>query len=231
LGSVGFERVGHLEAQPLLGGDLASRYPVRVAAGVLSTIPEVNLDAWLSQISQHLPHGKTEANLILNQLKNGAETVQTTSCGRILDAAAALLGICYARSYEGEPAMKLESTALLGRDVLALKPVFKDEVLETTPLVRAVFEGLGRFSVADLAYSTHAYLAQGLGMLAVQKAQEKSVKTVGFSGGAACNQLLAEIMRVTVESAGSRFVVHEAVPAGDGGVAFGQAVVAGFCSF
>ncbi len=231
LGSVGFKRVRHLEAQPLLGGDLASRYPVRIAAGVLSKISEVNLDTWLGQNSQHLPHGKIEAQLILNQLKNGVETVQTTSCGRILDASAALLGVCYARSYEGEPAMKLESVALRGKDVLRLRPVFEGEVLQTTPLIRAVFEGLDSFSVADLAYSAHAYLARGLGMLAVQKAQEKSVKTVGFSGGAACNQLLAEIMRATVEVAGLRFVVHEAVPAGDGGVAFGQAVVAGFCGF
>ncbi len=121
--------------------------------------------------------------------------------------------------------------ALRGKDVLRLRPVFEGEVLQTTPLIRAVFEGLDSFSVADLAYSAHAYLARGLGMLAVQKAQEKSVKTVGFSGGAACNQLLAEIMRATVEVAGLRFVVHEAVPAGDGGVAFGQAVVAGFCGF
>ncbi|MCW4024687.1 MAG: carbamoyltransferase HypF [Candidatus Bathyarchaeota archaeon] len=231
LGSREFERVGNLEAQPLLGGDLASRYPVRVAAGVLSKIPEVNLDSWLSQNSQHLPHGKTEAQLILNQLKNGAETVQTTSCGRILDAVAALLGVCYARSYEGEPAMKLESVALGGKDVLKLKSVFRDGVLETTPLMRTIFEGMGRFSVADLAYSTHAYIAQGLGMLAVEQAQEKGVKVVGFSGGAACNQLLAEMMRATVESAGLAFVVHEAVPAGDGGVAFGQAVVAGFSIF
>ena len=34
--SAEFKRLGHLEPQPLLGGDLASRYPVRVAAGMLN---------------------------------------------------------------------------------------------------------------------------------------------------------------------------------------------------
>ena len=34
--SANFKRVGHLEPQPLLGGDLASRYPVRFAAGMLT---------------------------------------------------------------------------------------------------------------------------------------------------------------------------------------------------
>jgi hydrogenase maturation protein HypF len=54
---------------------------------------------------------------------------------------------------------------------------------------------------------------------------------VGFSGGAACNQILAGIMRRTVEAAGLKFLVHKAVPAGDGGVSFGQAVVGGFFQF
>ena len=88
-----------------------------------------------------------------------------------------------------------------------------------------------KFLLSDLAYSAHAYLAKGLASLAVEKALAQGVKTVGFSGGAACNQILAQLMRETVEAAGLRFVVHEAVPAGDGGVSFGQAVVAGFSNF
>ena len=230
-GSTCFERLGHLEAQPLLGGDLASRYPLRVAAGILSKLPDVDVEGWLIKNSMHLPHGELEAKLILSQLKGGVETVEATSCGRVLDAVAALLGVCYLRSYEGEPAMKLESAAMNGRDVLGLKPAFKGDVLGTTYLLGSVFENLGKFTVSDLAYSAHAYLAKGLAILAVAKAKEKGVKAVGFSGGAACNQILAELMRKSVEAAGLRFVVHEAVPAGDGGVSFGQAVVAGFSSF
>ena len=98
-------------------------------------------------------------------------------------------------------------------------------------MIQAIFDSLGRVSVADLAYSAHAYLAKGLAALAIQGANAKSVKNVGFSGGAACNQILAQLMRETVEAAGLRFFVHEAVPAGDGGVSFGQAVVAGFSKF
>ena len=97
--------------------------------------------------------------------------------------------------------------------------------------MRAVFDNLGRVSAADLAYSAHAYLAKGLAALAIQGANTKSVKNVGFSGGAACNQILAQLIRESIESAGLRFFVHEAVPAGDGGVSFGQAVVAGFSKF
>jgi hydrogenase maturation protein HypF len=225
-----FKRMGHLEAQPLLGGDLASRYPVRVAAGMLSKAG-VNVEEWLAKNSAHLPNGEAEAQLILSQLKTSMGTVETTSCGRVLDAVSAVLGVCFERSYEGEPAMKLESTALAGRDILALKPMLHRDVLDTTCLTAEIFRNLGRVSVANLAYSAHAYLAKGLAALAIQAANAKSVKNIGFSGGAACNQILAELMQETVEAAGLQFFVHEFVPAGDGGISFGQAVVAGFSKF
>jgi hydrogenase maturation protein HypF len=229
-GSASFKRLAHLEAQPLLGGDLASRYPLRVAAGILQKAG-VDAEGWLIKNSQHLPHGKTEAALIADQLNSGKGTVETTSCGRVLDAVAAVLGVCFERSYEGEPAMKLETVALGGRDVLCLNPSVKGGVLHTTALVGDVFSNLGRVSVADLAHSAHAYIARGLAELAIQNATEMGTENVGLTGGAACNQLLAQYMRVAVEEAGLRFYVHEAVPAGDGGVSFGQAVVASFSSF
>jgi hydrogenase maturation protein HypF len=228
--SAKFERLGHLESQPLLGGDVASRYPLRVAVGMLAKAG-VKVEPWLMQNSAHLQFGETEANLILGQLGRGVGTVETTSCGRVLDAVAAVLGVCYERSYEGEPAMKLESAAVTAKDTLNLKPILHGDILDTTYMLKSIFEKKEKLSKGDLAYSAHAYLAKGLASLAVEKALALSVKDVGFSGGAACNQILAKVMRKTVEDAGMRFLVHEAVPAGDGGISFGQAVVGGFSRF
>jgi hydrogenase maturation protein HypF len=200
-----------------------------MAAAILSKA--FNVESWLLQNSRHLPHGETEAKLVLNQLQKRIGVTETTSCGRVLDAVAAVLGVCYERTYEGEPAMKLESAAVKGKDVLNLKPVINGNVLDTTQLLHAVFENIGKASTADLAYSAHAYLARGLATLAVEQALEHDVRTVGFSGGAASNQILTKVMRETVEVAGLRFLVHKAVPTGDGGVSFGQAVVGGFFRF
>jgi hydrogenase maturation protein HypF len=224
-----FKRLAHLEKQPLLGGDLATRYPLRIAAGILGK--KVNVEPWLLKHSAHLPYGETEAKLIFQQIQKGVGVTETTSCGRVLDAVAAVLGVCYERTYEGEPAMKLESAAIKGKDTLNMKPLINGNVLDTTQMFHAIFENIGKASTADLAYFAHAYLAKGLASLAVEKAVEAGVNAVGFSGGAACNQILAGIMRRTVEAAGLKFLVHEAIPAGDGGVSFGQAVVGGFFQF
>jgi hydrogenase maturation protein HypF len=224
--SEGFKRLAHLEPQPLLGGDTATRYPIRIAAAMLNK--NVNVEPWLLKHREHLMHGETEAKLILQQLKKGVGVTSTTSCGRVLDAVSAVLGVCYERTYEGEPAIKLESAAINGKDALNLKPVIEGDVLDTSRMLHAVFERVGEVSVADLAYSVHAYLARGLASLAIEKAAAQGVEAVGFSGGAACNQILVDVMRREVEASGLRFVVHESVPAGDGGVSFGQAVVGGF---
>jgi hydrogenase maturation protein HypF len=222
----GFKRLAHLEKQPLIGGDLATRYPLRIAAGILAK--ETDVGNWLLQNKQHFPHGEKEIQVILHQLETGRDLIETTSCGRVLDAAAAILGICFERTYEGEPAMKLESAAMKGKDVLKLKPITKNDTLNTTQMLVDVFENRDKYSKADLAHSVHAYLAKGLAMLAVEKALENNIKTIGFSGGAACNEILASIMRKTVENAKLRFTVHESVPPGDGGLPFGQAVEVGF---
>jgi hydrogenase maturation protein HypF len=197
-----------------------------MAAGIL--YKKANVENWLLQNKQHFPHGESEIQLILQQLEKGSKIIETTSCGRVLDAVSAVLGICYERTYEGEPAMKLESAAIKGKEVLKLKPIIKSDILDTTQMLYEIFVNREKLSKADLAYSAHAYLAKGLAELAIEKAYENGVKTIGFSGGVACNQILTLVMRKIVEKAGLRFVVHEVVPPGDGGLSFGQAVVGGF---
>jgi hydrogenase maturation protein HypF len=223
--SMEFKRIAHLEKQPLIGGDLATRYPLRMATGILHE--KVDVEEWLMQNKGLFLYGEDEIRLILQQLKRG-RIVKTTSCGRVLDAVAAVLGICYERTYEGEPAMKLESAAINGKDVLKVKPIIDGDTLNTTELLLEIFENRKRNNVQDLAFSAHVYIAKGLAELAIQKALENGIKAVGFSGGVACNEILTEIMRETVEDAGLRFLVHEAVPPGDGGLSFGQAIVGGF---
>jgi len=224
--SFGFRRLAHLERQPLVGGDLATRYPIRIVAGIL--FGKTDIENWLLKNSGHFPHGEKEAEIVIQQLERSADIVKTTSCGRVLDAVSAVLGICYERTYEGEPAMKLESTAITGRDVLRLKPSITDNILDTTQLIVKLFEARERYPKTDLAYSAHVYLAKGLATLATEKALENHVKTIGFSGGVATNIIFTAIMRKHVQAAGLRFLVHKAVPPGDGGLSFGQAVASAF---
>ena len=215
-----FSRVANLQEQPMIGGDLAARYPIRMAAGILAR--EADIEDWLMDTSGHFPHGKKEAQIIIDQLDSNRFS-PTTSCGRILDAISAILDICFERTYQGEPAMKLESAALHGSDALKAEPETADGILNTTCIVKTVFGEKGKIPTSDLAYSAESYLARGLAQLAVDAANETETKAIGFSGGVAYNKHIALAIRRHVESHGFRFYLHEALPAGDGGISLGQA--------
>jgi hydrogenase maturation protein HypF len=218
-----YKRGAHLEQQPMVGGDLATIYPLRMVAGILKD--DAATAEWLMSRPQLFRHGKTEIETILKQLKKRDFTL-TSSCGRVLDAAAALLGICYERTYEGEPAMKLESAAIGGRYTLGIEPMTQGNVLLTTPLLQELFTKLSETSIRDLAFSAEEYLARGLAELATAEAQREGIGSIGFSGGVAYNAHIVSTAARIAKNQGCGFLVHNEVPPGDEGIALGQALVA-----
>jgi len=221
----GFERLGHLQAQPMVGGDLATVYALRIVAGMLYGLTDVK--EWLLGYSDRFPHGETEIEVIVRQLEKGI-IYKTSSCGRVLDAVSALLGICYERTFEGEPAMKLESAAVRGKDVLGLEPKIGSNVVDTSFLLNTIFNNKKKYSVADLAYSAEDYLAKSLAELAVNEAERLDVKAIGFSGGVAYNEHITKTIRQRVEEDGIKFITHRLIPVGDAGTSTGQTIVANF---
>ena len=217
-----FKRLGNLMPQPMIGGDLATKYPLRMVAGILSDLNRIN--DWLYDRKEYFPHGKKEVDVVFD-LAHQRNVMYTTSCGRVLDAISALLDICYLRTYEGEPAMKLESLASHGNDVLSLEPHIVNNIIDTKYLLKILFENIGNYSVKDLAFSAHLYLGKSLAHLAITQARQKAVNTIGFSGGVAHNELITNTIRESVEEAGFTFLVHNQIPPGDGGISFGQTVV------
>jgi hydrogenase maturation protein HypF len=122
--------------------------------------------------------------------------------------------------------MKLEAAAASGKDVLKFRPEVKDNVVDTSELVGRVFERKNTDAAGDLAFSAERCLAEGLAHVAVDQAERSGVDVVGFSGGVAYNKHITYAVRRFVEENGLRFVVHKSVPAGDGGVSFGQSMAA-----
>jgi hydrogenase maturation protein HypF len=221
-----FKRLAWLEEQPMVGGDLATYYPLRMATGILNKfVDSKKLAGWLSRRKHYFSHGREEISLLLKQLER-KEYLPTTSCGRVLDAVAALLGVCWYRSYEGEPAMKLEAAANGGKQVLKPKLQIKEKEIETTPLLGEIWEKRKNYKVRDLAYSAEEYLAKSLAMSAIEKAKKYEVKNIGVTGGCACNNHLVKTMKAIVKDSGFNFFQHRLLPPSDGGISFGQALIA-----
>lgn len=227
----GYERLGHLMPQPMPGGDLAVKNPSRMVLGVLSGRLD---EAELEKLSLYFPRGKQEFSTVMQQLQRNINITMSSSTGRILDAAAALLGICRIRTYEGEPAMKLESAAKKSTQRVDLPLVFRKwgasgvPVLDTTELLLGVYElSCGKYSSADLAFAVEENLAKGISEIAISLASKNGFEKIGLSGGVAYNDHITSYIAGIVKEAGFEFLAHRHVPCGDGCISFGQAIAAG----
>ncbi|HVP96255.1 carbamoyltransferase HypF [Methanoregula sp.] len=218
-------RVAHLEPVAMPGGDLATRFPERMLYGIL---PD---DAVLGLLRGR-GWSEVEIGVMKKQVATGFNVTMTSSTGRVLDAAAALLGICRERTYDGEPAMKLEAAAA-GGTAEAWELVFTRlggcECLSTRAILSTALDrfSANRASVRDIAASVQYNLARGIAALAIHAAGNEGISRVALSGGVIANRAIRETIRAEVTGAGLSLLINEAYPPGDGCVSFGQCVWAG----
>lgn len=218
-------RHAHLKTHAMPGGDLCSYYPERAVISMLKS--RVGEDE-LMEIPFELKYGRMEARTVLEQLNRNINISMSSSSGRVLDAAAALLGICRYRSYQGEPAMKLESAARNGKNTsLELVPAFRKNVLDTGMLLYELYERRNDYPVPELAYAFEEAFAGGLAKLACKAAKRADIGIAGLTGGVACNEHITHTIRDVTEAYGLDFISHARIPCGDAGVSLGQAIVAG----
>lgn len=229
-----YERLGHLRLQPMPGGDLCTYYPVRMLVSILGTVlsnKEV-YDVTKRHVKYGLRHGLSELNTILKQIKSPM-IPRTTSSGRFLDAVAATMGICYKRTYEGEPAMRLEAVASRGDpSKIQLEPQINEQndkyVFDTSQLLLDIIMLQRGANIPDLCAAAQRAFAIGMAEMAVRAARDQGLHTIGVSGGVAVNVQITHDIVVQIKNHGLHVICHRKVPPGDGGTSMGQAVSASF---
>jgi hydrogenase maturation protein HypF len=222
-------RVAHLEPVAMPGGDLATRFPERMLYGIMpdkKILSLLNTRGW----------SDIELGVLEKQLAGGFNVIDTTSTGRVLDAAAALLEICRERTYDGEPAMKLESIAVGGRTNKwdlhfstrnGCEQLSSRSLMETAlTKIPAADDGNERV-IRDIAASFQYNLARGIAQLAIHAAEREGLQKIALSGGVAYNHAIRETIRKEIADHSCECVMNRNYPLGDGCVSFGQCVYAG----
>jgi hydrogenase maturation protein HypF len=160
------------------------------------------------------------AGLVAGLLASG-RVAATSSCGRLFDAAAALLGVLSASSYEGEAAMRLEALTTRPR-ALAGGWQLDGFVLDLLP----VLERLRTCAPEEGASLFHGTLVDGIVAWVSAAAAHEGLDTVALGGGCFVNRTLAEGVASGLRAAGLRALLPLQAPAGDGGLSLGQAWIA-----
>ena len=223
----GYRRLAQLRYAPLPGGDLAARLPWRAALGYLSLQPESGtaFDAAFESIEPaHLMMAR-------RQIEHGLNSPLASSMGRLFDAAAAVTGIARVSKFEGHAAMLLEAAA--GRRAAGTLPfplVEQDGApwrLDPVPLLAALGE-LHRSGTSpeDLAAMFHETVAGASADIAARLAEMSGTRDVALGGGVFQNARLLGTLRARLEERRLNVLTALQLPPNDGGISYGQCVVA-----
>lgn len=205
------KRIGRLEYHNLVGGDIASKEPVRFLVSILSKfLSEKEIFDTLKDFDKH------ELGIFYKMNIDNFNCIESSSCGRVLDAFACFLGIADKNFYEGRCSMILESVAK-DCDVLFEPEINIDDnglfVLNTTKLFKFAYENLNKISLENLAWIGHIYIAKGLYEIA--RRYDKKLPVV-FSGGVSYNKWISSYLMK------NGVLFNNEIPPGDGGISAGQ---------
>ncbi|BAN34612.1 (NiFe) hydrogenase maturation protein HypF [Sulfuricella denitrificans skB26] len=212
-----FERLGHLKELALPGGDRAAREPWRMAASALNALGRDE------EIERRFLH--SAATAVREMLEKNLNCPTTSSCGRLFDAAAGLLGVREISAFEGQAAMLLEGLAQAHGPVAPMNAgyIMQGSVLNFLPLLERLADTDDAGFGAALFHST---LAHGLAEWVMAARGRTELNEVVLGGGCFLNAVLrVELSRLLNLSPLTLYHAQD-VPPNDGGLSLGQAWVA-----
>jgi hydrogenase maturation protein HypF len=226
----GFRRAGQLEYLPLPGGALAIKKPYRTALGyILALLGERALDSRLGFLGKI---DTAERELVRRQIELNLNSPLTSSMGRLFDAVSAMAGIRYTIDYEAQAAIEMEMTAYSaageeGSYPFSLTGDNNYTIILLHQLVAAVLDDLLSGSDSStVGMRFHNTVAAMTRDVCVKIRQGTGLNQVALSGGCFQNRLLLTKVTGLLSQSGFDVLTHKNVPANDGGISLGQAVIA-----
>jgi hydrogenase maturation protein HypF len=210
-----FKKLGALKSLPMPGGDAAALEPWRMAVSVLNLLQRKDF------IKEHYAP-KFPVEGLLQMLNTKLNSPLTSSCGRLYDAASALLGIQMTSQYEGQAAMKLEA--------LVTKPEILDNgwCIESDQLnLLPLLEYLLQCDPITGANIFHGTLIAALTAWLETAKKQFAIKTVLLSGGCFLNRVLSKGLFNSLKDKGFTVYLPQQLPPNDGGISLGQVWIAG----
>ncbi|MHB8122433.1 MAG: carbamoyltransferase HypF [Desulfuromonadaceae bacterium] len=229
----GCRRAAHFRQVPLPGGDAAVREPWRMAMTYLYQALGESAFSLDHPVARHLP--QQERPLFAQMLRRGINSPLTSSCGRLFDAVAALLNLRQVVSYDGQGAIELEALAesAEGEDSGSysyniISPGDEPLQLDFSPMIAEILADLNAGTPrSSIAHRFHATAAAAATETCLQLAEASGLERVILSGGVFQNRLLSEMIYTALSRKGLTVFTHCLVPPNDGGIALGQAAIAG----
>ncbi len=205
-----YKRLAHLEYIPLLGGQKAVTDLRRLRFAIDTMNGESNNTSF----------NDSEATVLTKLM---SKSVKTSSFGRILDALSYYLGVCEKRTYDGEPAMKLEPLLARGHRVPDFETYTENGIVKTAHLFSHLEQCENK---ADAAYSVVYSILEELVSSAAESAFTEGDHYIGITGGVSYDVPLVNMVKEIASKHDLNLYCHKNIPNGDGGISTGQVAIA-----
>jgi hydrogenase maturation protein HypF len=224
----GFERRAHLRYVPLVGGDAAVRQPWRSALSYIRDCEAGGAARSLALFGAVSPH---HVRVVETMLERGLNTIPASSCGRLFDAVASIIGVRHEITFEAQAAIDLEMLAAEWGDEVEAYPfviVPGDPLqIDVRPMIGEIVDnalrGIAKARIASRFHTTIAALTDDV----CRRIRERDgLDRVCLSGGTFQNVVLLERTAHALRRSGFELFLHSRVPPNDGGISLGQAVIA-----
>ena len=239
----GYRRITSMRPVAMPGGAAAIREPWRnTLAHILAAMSWSEFEGLCSNTNLHAYLSAKPVGTIASMISSGVNSPLASSAGRLFDAVAGALSIVAdGQSYEGEAAARLEALAEAAdhgsteesagyRFSQSASMADGLRLIETAdlwrPLLADVAAGVPASVISARFHKGFAACISDVAAQIVANAPDARAKTVALSGGCFQNRLLLEQVKKRLEDYGIRVLSHAIIPASDGGLALGQAVVA-----
>ena len=222
----GFERRAHLRTVPLPGGDAAVRQPWRMAMSYLRDSIGSGIPDGIAGF-RNVPAKQLE--LVDVMLSRSIQTVPTSSCGRLFDAVAALLDLGGEVTFEGQAAIALENVANPGVHTRYPFDLHSGEpmVLDLRQTIAAIVADIGKGTrTGKISARFHNTVSAAIVEVCCRIHTSDGLDRVCLSGGVFQNHFLLRQTVQELQRGGFGVSLHATVPANDGGISLGQAVIA-----
>jgi hydrogenase maturation protein HypF len=225
----GFERAAHFEYVAMAGGEAAIREPWRMAISYLWH--HFGRDFIARDLAFLRERDPRSVELICQALEKKINSPLTSSAGRLFDAVSSLCGVRSIANYEGQAAIELEMAIDPAVDDASYPFEFKQVdgriLIGTRPLFDALLGDLvAAVSVGVISRRFHNGMANALAEVARRVRKGTGLNRVCLSGGTFQNLYLFAKFQSLLVNDGFQVFAHSEVPAGDGGLSLGQAMIA-----
>ncbi|MBA4367151.1 MAG: carbamoyltransferase HypF [Desulfobacterium sp.] len=222
-----FDRIAHLSYVPMPGSTAAIREPWRMGISYLldsfgEAFREFNLPMFQAIDDQKI-------NTITQMVAGRINAPMTSSLGRLFDGIAAIAGLRYRVSFEGQAAMEMEMTA-----DGSIEEFYEYSWQEGTPFqinVKPIVQGVVRDVINHISQPVicgkfHNTLIHLFTELSEVIRKTTGLNRIVLSGGVFQNQILLKGFSRSLSGKGFEVLSHSMVPCNDGGISLGQAIIA-----